>query len=87
MLSCYRAAVSTYYLIAQPFISGEHHKKIDYDVGVTGLRVGALFRTVGGEHPHLGLVCFFGGASDVVVDELLSCCLQRRGLPVLLSLA
>ena len=37
LLSCYRAAVSTYCLIAQPFIWGEHHQEIDYDVGVTGL--------------------------------------------------
>ena len=54
---------------------------------MTRLCVGALFCTVGGEHRHLGLVCFLGGVSDNVVDELLSSCRQRRGLPVLLSLA
>ena len=87
MLSCYLAAVSTYCLISQPFVLGETRQKNYYNVWVTGLCVAALFCAVGGEHPHLGLVCLLGGASDVVVDELLSRCRPRRGLPVLPCLA
>ena len=49
-------------------------------IGVTRLCVSALLRAVVGECFPLGLVCLLCGASDVVVDELLGCGRQGRGL-------
>ena len=78
MLLRYRAAVPADGLVTQPFFLGEHCQQIAHNARVERLCVGALLCAVSGECVHLGFVRFLSGASDVVIDKLLSRRHQRR---------